>query len=439
MTEDGGGAPKSSTQSNTKPRPGPKPLDERAFHGPLGEMVRSIEPQSEADPAAILIQGLAAAGSIVGRGPGFTVERTRHHCNLFVVVVGDTANARKGTSLGQAMFLFKELFPDWRDRICSGASSGEGLISVVKDRATDPEGDSEGEDDKRLFVVESELASVLERMGGQGNSLSPVLRQAWDGGKLDTLVKRYRVTATGAHITLVGHITVEELRRKLTSTEQANGFANRILWVYARRTQFLPRGGSLERADWTDIARRLEQALGKPHDGDLDLDEKAWRLWDSVYEDLTTSSPGLLGAVTARAESQVRRIATIYALLDGEGVVRVVHLEAALEVWRYCRESAAVIFGQSLGDTTADEVLRVLRETQHGMTRKQLHDHFSRHLSGPELSRVLALLEEQGLVKQIREKTGGRPASRYVAIPPGDDSDPSPKRKKRPKKPERGQ
>ena len=34
--------------------------------------------------------------------------------------------------------------------------------------------------------------------------------------------------ATDAHISVIGHITTDELRRSLTRTEAANGFANRL-------------------------------------------------------------------------------------------------------------------------------------------------------------------------------------------------------------------
>ena len=223
---------------NVRTSPPPKtpselvPLADDAFYGLAGEIVREIEPHSEADPAAILAQLLAAVGNAVGSGPGFRVEADFHHCNLYVAVVGATASARKGSSWGQARRLVERADPDWADRVKNGASSGEGLIAEVRDSSDDDDG---GVDDKRILIAETELASVLERMSISGNSLSQVLRQAWDGGKLDTLVKRDRVTATGAHVSLVGHITAEELRRKLTATEQANGFANRILWIYAER------------------------------------------------------------------------------------------------------------------------------------------------------------------------------------------------------------
>ncbi len=103
----------------------------------------------------------------------------------------------------------------------------------------------------------------------------------------------------------------------------------------------------------------------------------------------------MLGAVTARGPAQARRLAVIYALLDpkpdGGAIVGVAHLRAALEVWRYCHESAAYIFGDRLGDPTADTILAELRRAGfEGRTRNDLRDLFGRHRTAADLDRALA-------------------------------------------------
>jgi hypothetical protein len=69
-------------------------------------------------------------------------------------------------------------------------------------------------------------------------------RKAWDGGILSTMTRSSSLRATGAHISIVGHITVEELRARLTRTDTANGFANRFLFALVKRSKVLPFGGS---------------------------------------------------------------------------------------------------------------------------------------------------------------------------------------------------
>jgi hypothetical protein len=73
-------------------------LDDAALHGVLGEIVRTLEPETEADPFGILLSLLVVFGNAVGRGPHFPIEGDHHHTNLFAVMVGDSSRGRKGTS-----------------------------------------------------------------------------------------------------------------------------------------------------------------------------------------------------------------------------------------------------------------------------------------------------------------------------------------------------
>ena len=84
--------------------------------------------------------------------------------------------------------------------------------------------------------------------------------------------------------------------------------------------------------------------------------EKAEETWDGVYPELTEGKPGLIGAVLARGEPQVMRLACVYALMDGFEIVGIEHLTAALALWDYAEKSAMAIFGEMSGDPTADRI-----------------------------------------------------------------------------------
>jgi len=111
--------------------------------------------------------------------------------------------------------------------------------------------------DKRLLLVESEFAGTLRVLGREGNTLSPILRRAWDRGDLRSLTKNSPAVATDAHVSIIGHVVAEELRRHMTATEAAGGFGNRLLWVCARRSKCLPEGGSWSAADAAPFVARL--------------------------------------------------------------------------------------------------------------------------------------------------------------------------------------
>ena len=408
--------------------PWPAPLAEPAFHGLAGKIVRAIEPETEADPAAILFQFLAAFGNAVGPGPYVAVEGDRHPPRLFTVQVGKTSKGRKGTSWGRAREPLAAAAPNWLEhRVASGLSSGEGLIHEVRDptyatvvdkRSGIPEEVcvDAGVSDKRLLVMEGEFAKALRAMERHGNTLSAVLRDAWDHGGLRTLVKNSPTRATGAHVSVIGHITADELRRYLDRTEAANGLANRFLFVCVQRSKLLPRGG--RRVDWAPIAEELRARLASAASiGEVGRTEAAWRVWGAVYAKLSEDRPGLLGAVLGRAEAQVLRLALIYALLDGQAFIDAPHLLAALACWDYCEASARYIFGGTLGDPIADEILRLLRGSRAGATRTEISNHFGRHRSGEEIGRALAVLARENLAIRSVEETGGRPVERWRARP----------------------
>src|SRR5262245_24004736 len=106
----------------------PDPPREKAFYGVAGEIAKAIEPHTEADTAAILIQLLVAFGNVIGHQAYYQVEADQHHTNLFVILVGESSKARKGTSWGHVKRQIGELDPVWeKDRISAGLSSGEGL------------------------------------------------------------------------------------------------------------------------------------------------------------------------------------------------------------------------------------------------------------------------------------------------------------------------
>lgn len=406
----------------------PQPLACEAFQGVAGEIVREIEPHSEADPAALLIQFLVEFGSTIGGNPHFRVEDDHHRGNLYAVLVGKSSRSRKGTSEGRVRKIFENAVPDWtRNCLASGLSSGEGIIWRVRDSAgcwskiqptgalLDPSADA-GVAEKRLLVIESEFSSALRVMAREGNTLSPVIREAWDGGNLSILTKNSPAKATGAHVSILGHITQEELLRHLTTTEMSNGFANRFLWVCTKRSKQLPEGGHFRAEEHPDLFEALRAIIEHAQQiGEVKRDSRARALWKEVYPALTRDVPGLLGSITSRAEAQVLRLSLLYALVDLSNEIGQEHLLAALAVWDYCNASAKYIFGDALGYPDADRIMRELRKSPAGLTRTEIRDLFLRHKREEEIISALSYLQELGLAYPSIEKTGGRDVERWMA------------------------
>jgi hypothetical protein len=377
-------------------------LDPAAYHGLSGAIVRAIEPETEADPVAILGQLLVAFGSAAGRTAYFPVEGNRHYANLFAVVVGRSARGRKGTSWGRAAQAMGLADRHWLDHcVGEGLSSGEGLIGAVRDPVTkaNAEGEreviDEGVTDKRLCVVEGEFARCLSVMSRQGNTLSPTVRNLWDSGRASILTKA-SCRATDAHVSIIGHITRDELAGHLGHTEMLNGFANRFLWLLAKRSKLLPGGGRA--LDLTPFHDELDSALRQSRRITLMARSDATdRLWHDTYERLTEDHNGLFGAVTSRADAQTLRLSMLYALLDGQDIIDEEHLRAALAFWAYAESSARIIFGEVPDDPLVDRILKLLAAADpEGLTKTDLHNALSRNVAAKATLDALATLREKG-------------------------------------------
>jgi len=422
--------------SRPAPPPGwPDPLNEAAFYGLAGGIVSTIEPHTEADPAALLVQFLVCYGNEIGRTLHFTAEGSQHFCNLFACLIGDTSKGRKGSSLSHLIRLFRLIRTEdpqsFEERKATGLASGEGLIHAIRDPVEKQEPIKEkgkvsgyqdviidqGVSDKRLLVVESEFASPLKVMAREGNTLSPVLRQAWDGGTLQNLTKNSSEKATDPHVSVIGHITCNELQQRLNATEQTNGFGNRVLWVPVSRSKLLPEGGYLTDSDLTHLVSHLESAISFASTPlELKRDKEAKELWYDVYPELSEGRPGLVGGLLGRAEAQVMRLACIYAGLDQSRFITPDHLRAALAVWEYCESGVRYVFGDRTGNTVADRILKELRAiSPGGLTRTEISELLHKHQKTRDIASSLELLEQSGLAYSSKETTSGRPAETWFA------------------------
>lgn len=412
--------------------PWPAPPSDEVYHGLVGEIVRVLDPHTEADPVGVLVSLLAGFGNAIGSRPHLALDGKRHPLLFWPVLVGPTGTGRKGTALANAGRIFQRALPLWWGGREGSLSTGEGVIQRVRDPIKTPQpikvrGQSTryelvqtdpGIEDKRLFVAATEFGGVLQVLGRKESTLGAVIRNAWDGDPLGTVTKTSYLRATGAHITIAGHITPEELRMLLGAQETANGFANRFAWVCVRRSKLLPLGGDPDEGELAMLADLFAEAVKEASEaGRMRLDADAAAIWVALYADLACDEPGAVGQLLSRAEAMIQRIAALYALLDAAPAIGVPHLRAALALWGYGEASVSHVFGatgpaprQMPVATPTDAQRRgILAALASGpLTRTQiLGDVFKRNLGKDELTAVLTGLIEDGLIAATRARPEG--------------------------------
>lgn len=406
-----------------------------AFQGVVGEVAGLAARYTEADPHGVAVALLVGVGSEIGRKAHVVVGGRPHHANVLAALVGNTARGRKGTATGIALDVLGRAAPDAANRrVGNGISTGEGLIHRIRDtsvrtirkvvngeeRVTTTE--EPGVADKRLLFVESEGGRFCGRI--RKGTLAPVLSAAFDGEDLTIATRHSPLVASKPHVAMLLNVTREVVSKRFPEIEIESGLANRILWVLVDRPRIDPDGGRIPESELdrcaATVGAAIKAASGR---GEIGLDTAATALWRQEYERLDREQPGRYGQVTARAAVLVRRLALIYAILGQSQVVTSDHLRAALDLWRYCDESAKLLFGDALGNSRARRIYEALLERPEGMSQEEIRQEvFSKHLTAGDLQDALRELQSFRMIQVLRKTTPGRTATVLRAVPrPSDD------------------
>lgn len=336
------------------------------------------------------------------------------------MLVGDSAKARKGSSWDHVERTFGRADSSFAARVRTGLSTGEGLIWAARD----PNGADPGAADAPLLVVEPEFVTVLKATGLKAtgrdiNTLSPVLRAAWDGRPLALLTRTAPVRASAAHVAVVGHITATELAHHTSAVEAANGFLNRFCFIACRRHRLLPEGGDPEPLAGTGMEARLAAHLGAARRaGRVQLDPAARGRWQRRLR------PALAGRRGDRRlpvrPSRSPCAAPGHALCPRRRRQRHPPRPPA------SRPRPVGLRGplSGLGDPGCHRRSRGRADPRRpcrqprGLTRTQLRDLFGRNLPRARIDAALTTLGHTGRAQCHRATTSGRPAEVWVRAAP---------------------
>jgi hypothetical protein len=400
-------------------------VDPAAFHGVLGQLVLKTQKDTEANPLFVLLHLLAFFGAAIGRGPHFIFSADRHALNLFVGVIGTSGRARKGTAAGVAKAIWRRVDKNFAENnIVNGLNSGAGLLYHLRDRSDKPGKngkliEDEGVRDKKRVFLEPELSSVLMQGHRESDPLLGYTRQFFDGERIIKSITKDPVTVTEGHVSIIGHCTPADLKAHLSSTDKANGTANRFLWDFGVRSKMLSRGG--------DVNALLDDMLGHQLKRLRDAVEFASGIgrvrfapmvedrWDKVYRRLDAIPPGPIGDLFVRAPSIVVRVASLFALSDMKGEVEDVHLDAALAIWEHSERSLRFMFPSDT-DPAAEKLLEALKAHPGGLTKRQIFSvAFKGHIVADVLDPILLkLLSDRTIITKKVPSKGGRPPCLYL-------------------------
>lgn len=390
-------------------RNAPRP-DPACLYGLVGDIAKAGSNNTEANPYGVAASALAYLGAALGRGPYMPIGDDCNHARLFLVHVGRSSLARKGTAkklIYRIHNALKAIDGLLAPQVHSGGlSTREGLALMIHDGYKEGKSEFPAIEDKRLMVVESEFSNVLHQSKRDGNTLSAALRDAWDGTSIKPAVKTCPVWASDPHISIMGDITPSELRQLMPQRELTNGFANRFIFFWAEGDKVVPFPPPTPKGVVDGLADRVAQVLrfagADCHSGKdvmrMEFSPGAASLYESLYRgELRDRSAGehITGLLDRRAPVLLR-LAMLFALTDQTSVIGVEHINAALAWVRYWVDSVKFIFQSAVDEAgaaaTTSMVQRIVTYlATHGQaTRTELTKGcFGGHISKAKLDQAL--------------------------------------------------
>jgi hypothetical protein len=398
-------------------------LAKDAYHGLIGDFLSGIEGQVEAHPAAIGAHLLPCFGTLFGRTIAYSAGFDLQHPKLYFAVVGPTSSGGKGAALNVSMAMVRRIDPHFEaHHSIAGIGSGETLIYEMRDA-----GEDEDPVETRRIVLDAELSRVLRVARREGSILGDILRTAFDSHPLRHSTRKDKVTVSSRHhLSLVAAITPGELCALTEHLALLNGFANRYLYVWSEIPDLLPHGGHNE-VDLAGLADRFNTARRQVLERPVVNETRPYVFADdarSAWEDFYFERRRGLGdteamrAITGRQVAHAARLALIYAALDGDDQIRLVHLRAGIAWADYSVGTICKVFTASASGR-AGQLLTAIREKgTDGLDGVGQDAVFSKNLRVGELALMRDELEQQHLIVTGQVATSGRPRLLSIAISP---------------------
>lgn len=421
--------------------PVPKP-EPACFYGLVGDVAKEGSEAAETNPIAIAGNFIAYLSCTIGRGPFLTVGNSVHHSRIFFLHVGRSGRGRKGDALSLVMRINDAvrlrgsgLAPQVHR---GGLSSREGLAALIHDGYRHGKEDVPAVEDKRLWVVESEFANVLQQSRRGGNTLSAALRDCWDGVDIKPATKANRVHASAPHVCLCGAISPVELLTLVQQRDLLNGFVNRFLVAWGERTSIeaFPRRAPQEVVD--ELSRRTVNVIefarawaDKEADGAMALTGGARARYAEIYQTELSRDLGsaIVDGLLERRAPMLLRLAMLFALTDRSSLIEERHVDAAISWIRYFTDSICLVFARGRPQSSPPQIVWAAQRIAEFLTdrgcasrRDLLVDCFGRHQPASVVDAAIAHLISGETTKiniEIRARAPGsfgRPATIYRLV-----------------------
>jgi hypothetical protein len=370
------------------------------YHGLPARFVDVLQKSTEAPREFLLAAFLTIAGALIGRQAWVTYSRPTYP-NFFTLLIGDTAAARKSTTMAFALDLMIMVIERTQARVkpLYGLASVEGLAAAMKD------GDSP--DPYRIVVVEDELKSLLRKAQQKGvSNLIPRLTELYNCGRsFEVNTKTDRAIIKNPFASVVSASTPAWFAESIGESEISGGFLNRWTMFAGRPERLIPFPTPPDPSVWEGIADELAHAVQQAR-GEYHLAPEAREVFSEFYCTFrgTASSEGLRGEATARTDLHAMKFALLFAILDRKPRIELDDVSRGIALATFNMDVATSMIGAAGMSRIGVREQKLLASLKDGRlsTREAMR---RLHLSADELDRMSRSLERVGEIEITIEQT----------------------------------
>ncbi|MDG4868648.1 DUF3987 domain-containing protein [Guyparkeria sp. 1SP6A2] len=415
----------------------PPQAKDAMYYGLVGEISQVATRGSEVNRVASAANVIALLSAAAGPHHYLQIGDVRHPLSFFLMHVGRSSIAGKGEAMAlpdrirdavnrmmQSTGVSSEednvTVPFLGGCHSGGLSTGEGIARLVHDGIATKELDEAPIWDKRLLISEAELARVMEAIKRQGSTLSPILRDLWDGGSISPATKQAPISATDPHISIRAAITPDELKKYMRGPSATNGLINRFLIYFAERVRDVPFPQRTDPDEIDRLAVKVRDVVkfmlgtypSEKHKVAITMNSEAEQIYSAAYPELRgrVGSTEVVNSLLERRAPMTCRLAALFALTDLQTIITADHMQAALAWSDYHRNSVEYLFSGDEEDRKKAEkqadmenkILHFLGQQTEWVTRTEITRALNNHSRGPELT---AALDSLLLGREIEQET----------------------------------
>lgn len=205
----------------------------------------------------------------------------RPQARLFLVILGESADDRKSTSISKTVAFFQGAVTAFK--VCFGVGSAEGLQRRFLKDAKDGEPSS-------VLLVFDELKAFIGKSKVDGSVLLPMVCTLFESNRYESHTKDREIILKGAFLSILAASTIETYERTWDSAFTDIGMTNRLFIVpgAGKRQHAIP--GQVPSHEWdtmkNDLGKILRSASLTP---ELDITPAARALYEHWYLNLEQS------------------------------------------------------------------------------------------------------------------------------------------------------